>query len=773
MKLLNSRFGDLFTHTMLLVAFLTISSRLETTQWVPGLEKLEILIFTGYICGILFGISKFKIPFVILLSAFYALLGVTLQAFTLVESKMMGFRDKLLVIIQRLGSAFYYFGNNLPVDDPILFYFALGILLWITTGAAAFFFVRKKSPWVPLGLCMIYLLLIDYFPPFEDHPGRQLLFFVFIAMMIIGRIWYLRQQDTWVKRGYKIESDTGFNLAKSILFGSLVVVFISWNITTAVDLFVPGSESRIEMSELWISIRSRILNVFASLDAPFYSATDFYENTMRLGSTIPEGNEILFLVNVPDRDRQDLRFFWRGHSYNTYQNGEWINTQNQQEQAYGTLLESKTNILPGRRAVELEFELRAGLSRTLYLPTVPAYVNRNVLLIGYEMVGENVVDMMSVQPISPIRQGGSYSATVYVSQPTITQLRQAGTQYPGWVVDTYLQIPENFPERIQQLAREIVKEETTPYDQVAAITQYLRSEISYEPRVDIPDQVEEPIDWMLFNSKTGFCNYYATAEVLMLRSIGIPARFSAGYAQGEPVGDSYYNVRVRDSHAWPEVYFPKFGWVEFEPTAAQPARDLPVGDELIPERNPQANVVGGNLLAGNESSKDIDALLDDEGSGYATRSHFLWVKNWLWLIIILIIMAGALITKRFVLVPQKITFPGLLKRGVEKTGFDIPKWLTSWAVYVNLSTVQKMNVKLTLWIDHSGLKSESGATLQEKFKPVTQKIPEINELVQQFVQLYYQDQYSRTPVDQTQIRQLYQMIVKALFQYWFYYRFTF
>ena len=74
-----------------------------------------------------------------------------------------------------------------------------------------------------------------------------------------------------------------------------------------------------------------------------------------------------------------------------------------------------------------------------------------------------------------------------------------------------------------------------------------------------------------FDSKTGFCNYYATAEVLLLRSIGIPARLAVGFSQGEVTNSGRsYTIKRKNSHAWPEVYFPGTGWVVFEPTSSLP-----------------------------------------------------------------------------------------------------------------------------------------------------------------------------------------------------------
>jgi hypothetical protein len=74
----------------------------------------------------------------------------------------------------------------------------------------------------------------------------------------------------------------------------------------------------------------------------------------------------------------------------------------------------------------------------------------------------------------------------------------------------------------------------------------------------------------------------------MLRSLGIPARMAAGFAQGEYNSElGQYVVRERDAHTWVEVYFPGYGWVEFEPTSAQAPLNRE-GDNVMPQENPVA-----------------------------------------------------------------------------------------------------------------------------------------------------------------------------------------
>jgi transglutaminase-like putative cysteine protease len=184
---------------------------------------------------------------------------------------------------------------------------------------------------------------------------------------------------------------------------------------------------------------------------------------------------------------------------------------------------------------------------------------------------DGLADVSSIAARTTVVRGDIYRVRSQVANPTAAQLRAAGTNYPAWVRSRFLQLPETLTPRTRQLAVEITRGLDNPYDQTAAITRWLRANIQYTLESGEPPEGVEPIDWFLFDHGVGFCNWYASAEVLMLRSLGIPARIAAGFAQGTPdESGSTFLVRQRDAHAWPEVYFPDYGWIEFEPTSAQP-----------------------------------------------------------------------------------------------------------------------------------------------------------------------------------------------------------
>jgi hypothetical protein len=120
------------------------------------------------------------------------------------------------------------------------------------------------------------------------------------------------------------------------------------------------------------------------------------------------------------------------------------------------------------------------------------------------------------------------------------------------------------------LARELTEDAPTAYDAVTRVERHLRENYAYDPNV--PDH-SYPLASFLFDDLSGYCQQFAGAMALMLRMVGIPARVVGGFAPGRyNPDDNAYEVSDTDAHSWVEVYFPRIGWVTFDPTpAAAPA----------------------------------------------------------------------------------------------------------------------------------------------------------------------------------------------------------
>lgn len=176
-----------------------------------------------------------------------------------------------------------------------------------------------------------------------------------------------------------------------------------------------------------------------------------------------------------------------------------------------------------------------------------------------------------------------YRADSVVNTPTEEELRGAPLVYPDWIQNRYLRLPDSVPDRVLSLARNLTATQPSAYDRALAIQNYLR-EFEYTLDVPMPGTSDDIADYFLFELQRGYCDYYASAMVVLARAAGLPARLVIGFASGTyDYAQARYVVTQADAHAWPEIYFPDYGWVEFEPTAGRPAIVRPGASSVADE----------------------------------------------------------------------------------------------------------------------------------------------------------------------------------------------
>jgi hypothetical protein len=136
-------------------------------------------------------------------------------------------------------------------------------------------------------------------------------------------------------------------------------------------------------------------------------------------------------------------------------------------------------------------------------------------------------------------------------------------------------LPHTIDPRVSELARTLTASAANNYDRAAAIQAYLRNNFQYT--LDPPAiEPEDPVGSFLFRSKSGYCEYFAAAMAVMLRTVNVPSRLANGFQTGtyNRIGKDFV-VRARDAHSWVEVYFTGYGWIPFDPTPADPHPVLP------------------------------------------------------------------------------------------------------------------------------------------------------------------------------------------------------
>lgn len=206
-------------------------------------------------------------------------------------------------------------------------------------------------------------------------------------------------------------------------------------------------------------------------------------------------------------------------------------------------------------------------------------------------------DVEAVFDQVPPRSGMTYSIVGLDSTATPDELRAAGTDYPAFVAGRYLQLPTTITPRTVALAQQVTAGLNNPFDKAVAIQDYVRTHITYTEDIPYPPGNQDVVDYVLFDSKEGYCEYYASAMAVMLRTLDIPTRMVVGYypAPYDP-GAAGFVYREKYAHAWVEVYFPDYGWLPFEPTASR--QPLAYGGDAqqrtpqpTPEPTPEATAV--------------------------------------------------------------------------------------------------------------------------------------------------------------------------------------
>lgn len=291
--------------------------------------------------------------------------------------------------------------------------------------------------------------------------------------------------------------------------------------------------------------------------------------------------------------------YWRGMTYDVYTGRGWANTRTD---AVSIAAGVTVQVADGPRTqVAQQFQILLPREELLYTIAEPVALGDEVRV---HWRGEGDLAYLK----API---GGYSVVSQVVDASQAELRSAGDDYPLWVRDRYLDIPE-VPERVRQLALSLTAGDDNAFDRLLAIETYLRANFAYDLEVGEAAEGKDVVDFFLFESQRGFCDHYASAMVVLARLAGIPARLASGYATGTyDYQEEHYVVTSSQAHSWPEAYFPGFGWVEFEPTVSQSTIYRPLGLDtsatgqatapaVITERRPAAYPflgIGAALLA--------------------------------------------------------------------------------------------------------------------------------------------------------------------------------
>ncbi len=677
----TTRWWDWASVALLFLLLEIVASRLVATNWTPYLYLAQTSTYIAFVVGMALGYSRFSRRASQWLSFLFLILMLPLQ-WTLMIDQNVSLEGQLLSVAGRLFFSVTDFFARRPVEDPLFFVVIMTLAFWFISSWAGFALVRNQNYLAAVLPCAIGYLTIQAY----DRTHLWLLaIFAFVALLLLGRMHYLQNRQMWQERRIFLSPDTSLELTSSMAVAAGLLIIVSWTVPASLSSWNSAAHTWNKLTKPWQTFTENMQNAVSALQSPNGSKQgEFYGSELPLGGGWPLSDAVMFKVQAPNltSEQKPPRYYWRGRSYDFFSNGQWYSTGTIREEYTPTATPptydpQKVEETPAH----FKFQTGSGSFSLLYSPSEPVRIDRPGLT--FTQPGATGNDVVAWHAYPWLKGGETYEVDALIANPNLQQLEDSGTDYPAWVTDKYLQLPSTFSPKIKQLAQDITANAQTPYDKANAITEYLRENIQYSATVPNPPRNADRLEWFLFDIKKGFCVYYASSEVTMLRSLGIPARMAVGFAQGDQEGDTYTVHRLH-AHAWPEVYFSNIGWVEFEPTASQPAlnRPLPPRDpNLDPAESRNVAPLNDNGFANRDQS-------ENPGITDVAPVEAKPVSPLLYILPIFLAATAALffINRRF---PFSAHVPVLVRSSFERSGLKVPAWVNNWESWGRLSQIER------------------------------------------------------------------------------------
>jgi len=608
---------------LLLLIYLNLAWSIQAAKWSEGLTILPWVAALSVMLGFLLALSRWPAFLANVYSLVTGFIAITLLVGTQLSPDLawsdrvleLGLRVKQWVAIVLSGAANY---------DNLVFVLELAVVLWLFGYLSAWGLFRRERIWwatIPPGVGLLSNL---YYAP----PELTMYFIVYLllVLVLVVRTNFQRRVAEWARAKIRYTQDVSFDFLRDGILIALLVIILAWALpaTTNVNALARIGD---RMERPWRYLQEEWNRMFSALTSYRESEEMTFGRIKTFSGAVNLGDTL-----VMDIESEEGRY-WRAAAYDFYGGRGWASTYEE----IGALGKGASPIAPP------PYHLRKSLQQKvrLYLPSThsivaaPQLVSTDVpteaVLLYLPREGATAARPPADIEISysryRLREGDEYEVVSSISIADEGSLKKASTDYPEWIRERYLQLPADLPERVHDLAEEITSGLDNKYSKAAAIEQYLR-QITYNEQIEsAPPSTEDAVDYFLFEMREGYCDYYASAMVVLSRSAGIPARLAEGYSQGEKLEDTeIYRIRENDGHAWAELFFPQYGWIEFEPTAAEPSIVRAASQLRAPANATDLQPEGGDSdadLRGEEDKfgPDDDVLGDGRGST--------WTGSWM------------------------------------------------------------------------------------------------------------------------------------------------
>ncbi len=569
---------------------------LQQADWVVTSEHFTWLLFSAIVLAVLVGNSTMSTRRSMVLGGLVGTVAIVLA--TAFASDVIPFRERVVNLAVNVNNWITQVLAGEAATDPTVFVLFLGATVWTASYVGTFALSRSLRPWdaiLFMGFCLVVNVSMALTNLIAD-----LVVFSLSALVLLVRLHIVALQERWSRNNIIPSGEMDWRLLRGGLTWTMVLVIMSL-VTPRVGAAEVLNRAYTVFETPYHSIEAEWQRFFAGVSGPSRLRGVSFTDAIRLGQSPNLADRVVMTV-----DAQQGRF-WRAITYDFYTGNGWRTTETDK-------VDKITPTVLGREKFEATFDMEQPQQNLLFAANEPVKVS-----VPYQFqTGADRSYSIALRAVRGGQSSDKYTVTSYISVADKAALRRASSTYPDYIRQKYLQLPSTLPQRVRGLAHQVAGEQTSAYDKAEAIESYLRTTYRYAPTVRAPPPGRDPVDYFLYDLKEDFCEYFASSMVVMLRELGVPARVVEGYTSGtlDPATGKFV-VKELDAHAWVEVYFPLYGWIEFEPTPSQ-APIFRVDSEAIGGGSPggDSDPLNGDNLLGRED-RDIPADIEPtEGQGF-------------------------------------------------------------------------------------------------------------------------------------------------------------
>ena len=519
---------------------------LQQADWVVTQEHFTWLVFSGILLAIIVGNGTIATRRAMALGGLVGTIAIVLS--TAFASDVVPFRERVVHLAVNVNNWITQVLAGEAATDPTVFVLFLGATVWTSAYVGTFALSRSLRPWdaiLFMGFCLVVNVSMALTNLIAD-----LVVFSLSALVLLVRLHIVALQERWTRNNIVPSGEMDWRLLRGGLTWTMVLVIMSL-VTPRVGAAEVLNRAYNVFETPYRSVEAEWQRFFAGVSGPSRLRGVSFTDAIRLGQSPNLTDRVVMTVDAPQGR------FWKAISYDFYTGNGWRTTETDK-------VDKVTPSALGREKFDATFETVVPQQNLLFGANEPVRVS-----IPYQF--QTGADRSYSIALRSVRGGPTkYTVTSYVSVADKAALRRASNTYPDYIRQKYLQLPSTLPQRVRDLAHKVAGEQDDPYDKAEVIESFLRTTYRYAPTVRAPPPGRDPVDYFLFDLKEDFCEYFASAMVVMLRELGVPARIVEGYTAGTLDPNSgKYQVKELDAHAWVEVYFPLYGWIEFEPTPSQ------------------------------------------------------------------------------------------------------------------------------------------------------------------------------------------------------------